>query len=220
MNDAYGVLSKKEILARIESNDLIFDPHLDVFQPQVDAVDLRLGLTFQIPKRWKMTKKGREQISIDPLNRDDLHNYDVITLEHGQTFELLPHEWIRAASLEKVKIPGDLMAIMFPRSSSSRDGLSVDITGPVDAHYDGFLTIPITNNTDQPYTLYPGTRIAQLVFTTLTSNTAFVRSRWAGTDVIINVKPEKDKREIELIKAGKLIDLKRDFSLDKKTDQV
>jgi dCTP deaminase len=209
-----GILSKKQIIERITKGDLSFDPGLDRFQPQVDAVDLRLGFTFQIPKRWKMTKKGREQITIDPFNRDDIHNYDVVTLEHGQTFELLPHEWVRASSLEKVKIPGDLIALMFPRSSVSRDGLSVDTTGPVDAHYEGFLIIPITNNTDQPYMLYPGVRIAQLIIATLTSPTEYIRSRWAGTDVITNVKPEKDKREIELIKTGKLGELKKDYPLE------
>jgi|WetSurMetagenome_2_1015567.scaffolds.fasta_scaffold483951_1 dCTP deaminase len=208
-----GILSKKQIIERIIKGDLAFDPPLDIFQPQIDAIDLRLGFTFQVPKRWKMTKKGREQIVIDPLNRDDLHNYDVITLEHGQTFELLPHEWVRCCSLERVKIPADLIALMFPRSSSSRDGLSVDITGPVDAHYDGFLIIPITNNTDQPYTLYPGTRIAQLIIATLTTPAIFVKSRWAGTDVVVNVKPEKDRREVELIKNGKIVELKKEFPL-------
>lgn len=214
--DQTGILSKKDILERVESGDIVFTPPLDIFQPQVDAVDIRLGFTFQVPKRWKMTKKGREQITIDPMNRDDSHNYDVVTLEHGQTFELLPHEWVRACSLEKVKIPGDLISIMFPRSSSSRDGLSVDITGPVDAHYEGFLIIPITNNTDQPYTLYPGVRIAQLVFSTLTNKTDFTKSRWAGTDVVINVKPEKDKREVELIRSGNLKELKKEFLLELK----
>ena len=45
-----GILSKEQILERVKKGDLSFTPSLDIFQPQVDAVDLRLGFTFQVPK--------------------------------------------------------------------------------------------------------------------------------------------------------------------------
>src|SRR5438105_15936371 len=86
-------------------------------------------------------------------------HFDVVELEKGQFFDLLPNEHILVSSLESIAIPDDLMAIMYPRSSINRKGISVDQTGIVDSGYEGQLVIPIRNNTQsQTVRLYPGER--------------------------------------------------------------
>lgn len=163
------VLSRTDIIDHVRKGTLAFEPGLDGFQMQPHAVDLRLGTTFRLPRHWHLTKNGREAIVVDPFEiNGDYH--EIIRLESGQVFELLPGEVIIAETLERVELNSDnLMAILFPRSSLNRRGLSVDLSGIVDVWYQGHLIIPVSNKTDQVIRLYPGERICQLVFETLSS---------------------------------------------------
>ncbi len=216
-----SILTKTEILERVEKKNIGFSPNLDAFQVQGHAIDLRLGFTFLVPKTWHITAQGRESISIDYLKEKEsgnsrIQNFDVIELEEGQTFDLLPHEYILAATLESVKIPNDLMAVLYPRSSTNRRGLSVDLTGIVDAGYEGQLVIPITNNThSQTIRLYPGERFCQIVFETLSKEIEMEKSRYHRKDIIegfIKKNPEKankDNTELSFITKGKIRDLKK-----------
>ena len=98
-------------------------------------------------------------------------NYQKIELIPGQFFDLAPGESIIASTLEKVMLKApDIMGVLYPRSSINRRGLSVDLTGIVDAFYSGHLMIPILNKTSsQVIRIYPGERICQLVFQKLTN---------------------------------------------------
>ncbi len=163
------ILTRHDILHRLQKGELSFSPNLDDYQNQPHAVDLRLGTTFYIPKIWKLTDKGREVLNVD-LTQSAGDNYEQIELKPGQFFELAPGESVIASTLEKVALNApDLMGVLYPRSSVNRRGLSVDMTGIVDAHYSGHLMIPILNKTQsQVIRIYPGERICQIVFQLLT----------------------------------------------------
>ena len=210
-----SILTKKQILERIESKNIIFEPNLDEFQIQAHAIDLRLGYTFLLPKRWHLTEKGREALNIDHLSDQRPDYFDVIELEKTQTFDLLPGEYVLASTLETVGIPDDLMAILYPRSSTNRKGLSVDLTGIVDSGYKGQLAIPIRNNTEsQTIKLYPGERFCQVVFEKLDEKAEIKESRYHQKDIIEgfikqNFKnKDRDLTETTLVKEGKIPELK------------
>lgn len=211
-----AILTRAEILARVESGDLGFHPSLDSFQVQMHAVDLRLGFTFLVPKAWRLTENGREALSIDPLKEHGPEYFDVIELEQGQYFELLPEEYVLVSTFETVKIPHDLMAVLYPRSSVNRKGLSVDLTGIIDSGYQGPLTLPIRNNTrSQVIRLHPGERFCQVVFEELASEVKQVRkSRWHQKDVVDKGSKEKSV-EMKLVFSGDVKKLKKDFPADK-----
>ncbi len=203
-----SVITKNQILSKIKSGEISFTPNLDEFQIQAHAVDLRLGFTFMIPKKWHLTTKGRE--SLDILNFDKVNSnyFDVVELEEGQYFDLLPGEHILVSTLETMKVPDDLMAILYPRSSTNRKGLSLDLTGVVDSGYEGQLTLPIRNNTQsQIVRLYPGERLCQVVFETLSEPVQARKSKYHQIDIIEGVKREKTEESI-LILNGKIKQLK------------
>ena len=162
------ILTRHEIGDLITNGKLEFSPALDAFQNQPHAVDLRLGTVFYLPKIWKLTEEGREVLNVD-VTESAGDNFEKIELKPGQYFELAPGESIIASTLEKVSLKSDnLMGVLYPRSSINRRGLSVDLTGIVDAHYCGHLMIPILNKTSsQVIRIYPGERICQIVFQTL-----------------------------------------------------
>jgi dCTP deaminase len=206
-----AILTRDEILTRVKDGSISISPSLDSFQLQAHAVDLRLGFTFLIPKSWRMTERGRSALTIDPLKDHGPEYFDVIELEQGQTFDLLPGEYVLVSTFETIKLPDDLMAVLYPRSSVNRKGLSVDLTGIIDAGYEGPLTLPIRNNTlSQVIQLHPGERICQVVFEELAHPIKARKSRWHMKDVVEKGKKEKSN-ETKLIFSGDIKKLKSNF---------
>jgi dCTP deaminase len=209
-----SVLVSDDIKKRIDDGSLSFKPRLDNFQLNPHSIDLRLGYTYMIPKSWRLTKKGRESLQIDYYkdgNKDI--KFDMVELEKGQYFDLLPNEYIIVSTLENLKVPDDLMGVLYPRSSTNRRGLSVDLSGVVDAGYEGQLIIPIKNNTlHQVIRLYPGERICQIIFEDLNSKVKPRKSRYHKKDIIDGFSagslPKEKEVEIAHILEGSILDLK------------
>ena len=208
-----SVLTREEILERIAKDEIAILPSVDEFQLQAHSVDLRLGFTFMLPKQYVITKEGREALRIDPLRNHGPEYFDVVELEQGQYFELLPGEHVLVSTLENIKVPKDLMGILYPRSSVNRKGLSVDLTGIIDSGYEGVLTLPVRNNTNsQIIRVYPGERFCQIVFEALTHGVEARQSRWHKKDVVEKGEAETSS-EIDLVLAGKIKELKSDFAI-------
>ncbi len=216
-----AILTRIQILERMKQENLGFSPNLDTFQLQEHSIDLRLGFTFLIPKSWQLTPRGREAVSIDSFG-DNVYpapHFDVVELEKGQYFELLPGEHITVSTLEAVKIPNDLMAVLYPRSSTNRRGLSVDLTGIVDSGYEGQLIIPLRNSTaHQTIRLYPGERICQIIFEELGHKVSPRRSRYHKKDIIegmiVEGQPKEREVEMALIRKGEIRELKAEHAVD------
>jgi dCTP deaminase len=210
-----SILTKSQILARVSDGSISFMPKLDRFQVQAHSIDLRLGYTFLVPKQAIITKAGREAVQVV----DSLKNgytqafFDVIELEEGQYFELLPGEHVTVSSLESIKVPQEIMAVLYPRSSVSRRGLAVDLTGIIDAGYEGQLMIPVRNNTSsQVIRVYPGERFCQVVFEELGDTAEKHISRYHKRDIAEGAAKDKTK-ELALISKGKIRELKSKYSI-------
>lgn len=203
-----SILTKNKIIESIKEGKLGFSPSLDIFQLKDHAVDLRIGFTFLVPKVWHITPRGRESLDFTYFDKANAEYFDVIELEEGQYFDLLPQEFVIASTLESLKIPNDLVAILYPRSSTNRRGLSLDLAGIINSGYEGQLTIPIRNNTkSQVVRLYPGERVCQIVFENLSEPITTEKSKYHKGDIIDGLKRE-NKKESKLILEGKIKELK------------
>lgn len=212
-----SIVVKNEIIASVKTGDLVFKPALDELQFRPHSVDLRLGYRFRVPTRaFNVTsnKQGRTATTLDhlALNNGQFTYYDEIKLKPGQYFDILPGESVLGFTLEEINVKSNtLMGILYPRSSVNRRGLSVDMTGIVDTGYKGNLMIPLHNISMQVIRLYPGERICQIVFERLEQA---VREGYQGRyHGILGYKPEANDREVELIRAGKIKDIKKEFKL-------
>lgn len=207
-----AVLTKNEILERIKIGSIAFSPCLDKFQVQAHSIDLRIGFTFIIPKSWVMAPEGRQALKVD--YGENRKYFDVVELEAGQYFEILPGEFIGISTLERVKVPTDIMGILYPRSSINRRGLSVDLSGIIDAGFEGNLLVPVRNNTtSQTIRIYPGERFCQIVFEDLASKITPRESRYHKKDVVVGVLKEMNSSEERLVRKGQIKDLKSKFPL-------
>ena len=74
------------------------------------------------------------------------------------------------ATLERISLPDDLVARLDGKSSLGRLGLQVHSTaGLADPGFTGQITLELSNMTRLPISLYPGMRVAQLVFEMLST---------------------------------------------------
>lgn len=219
-----SVFTRREIIEQIKTGGLSFEPGLDGFQLQPHAIDLRLGYTFYVAKTWEITQKGRTALTVDYLNNITSKNYfELIQLNPGQYFEILPREYIIASTLESVHLKRlNTMGVLYPRSSFNRRGLSVDLSGIIDTGYQGTLMIPIQNNTNnQTIKLYPGERICQMTLQSLNSELTpeeadlhgMHRAKYIGSDPnALSAKPDREEEKKYIIE-GRIEELKKNYHL-------
>jgi dCTP deaminase len=85
-------------------------------------------------------------------------------------FLLHPGEFVLGATAERVGLPDDLVGRIEGKSSLGRLGLLIHTTaGFVDAGFEGYLTLELSNVATLPITLYPGMKIGQISFLQMTS---------------------------------------------------
>ena len=75
-------------------------------------------------------------------------------------------------TLEWIKLPANLQGIVTARSSWAREGLSIATASLIHPGYKGVVTLELANLGQIPLSLYPGLRIAQIAFYTLTEDAA------------------------------------------------
>ena len=217
-------LSKKDILDAIKKGSISFNPELDKYQIQPNSIDIRLGNVFYVPKTWEYDEKGRHALIVDHLDlKDKKENFKILNLKPGQYFEILPNEFIIVSTAEEINLKApDIMAVMYARSSVIRRGLIIE-SGVVDVGYCGYLVIPIVNNTNgQIIRLYPGERICQLVFHSLSGGISDEEAQKHGMlcakyegSTVYNLESRSDSsEETRLIKDGKIKELKEKYKLD------
>lgn len=159
-----AILSDKTIKEYLEEGKIVIDPLKDEQQIQPSSVDMRLGDEFKV---FKVIRKPY----IDPKDEEDIAEYmESSTVHEGEAFIIHPNEFALATTQEYVKVPDDLVARVEGRSSMGRLGVTMHVTaGYVDPGFEGRITLEISNIGAMPVALYPGQRVCQLVFETMTT---------------------------------------------------
>ena len=159
-----AILSDKTIKEYLEEGKIVIDPLKDEQQIQPSSVDMRLGDEFKV---FKVIRKPY----IDPKDEEDIAEYmESSTVPEGEAFIIHPNEFALATTQEYVKVPDDLVARVEGRSSMGRLGVTMHVTaGYVDPGCEGRITLEISNIGAMPVALYPGQRVCQLVFETMTT---------------------------------------------------
>lgn len=158
------ILSDKTIKEYLNEKKIIIEPLKDEKQIQPSSVDMRLGNEFKV---FKVIRKPY----IDPKDEEDVSSYmELTTVEDGEAFIIHPNEFALATTNEYVKVPDDLVARVEGRSSMGRLGVTMHVTaGYIDPGFEGKITLEISNIGAMPVALYPGQRVCQIVFETMTT---------------------------------------------------
>lgn len=96
---------------------------------------------------------------IDPKNFDPKSFVDY----KGETCVIPPNSFILGRSIEYLRIPRKILGICIGKSTYARCGIIVNIT-PIEAEWEGQVTIEISNTTPLPVKVYAYEGIAQIIF--------------------------------------------------------
>lgn len=159
------ILSDRDIRERLARGDIVIDPLDDPeLQIQPASVDLRLAHTFVVYRLPHVP-------CIDPHDASTIEGYtETIEVAEGSAFVLQPGEFALGSTLERVRVPADLVARVEGRSSIGRLAVVVHATaGFIDPGFEGQITLELSNLGRCAVKLYPRMRISQVVFHTMTS---------------------------------------------------
>lgn len=160
-----AILSDIDIKKYLDEGLIIIDPLEDAErQIQPSSVDLRIGSEF---KGFRIIRKP----CIDPRDKSDIESYmESFHIGPDESFIIHPGEFALATTYETVRLPADLVARVEGRSSMGRLGITMHVTaGYIDPGFCGKITLEISNIGKMPVALYPGQRVCQIVFETMTS---------------------------------------------------
>jgi len=154
------VLSDRTIARLLGEGRIEIDPY-DKTLLQPSSVDVRVDRYFRVfhNARYAFIDVKKPQ--------DDLT--ELVEVAGEQAFILHPGEFVLGSTLERIRLPDDLVARLEGKSSLGRLGLLIHSTaGFIDPGWDGHVTLELSNVANLPITIYYGMKIGQLSFVQLT----------------------------------------------------
>ncbi len=120
------------------------------------------GYDIRVADEFKICSNIYDTIVLDPKNIDGASQRQF--LEYKQDEILIPaNSMMLCRSVEYFRIPRDIMCIAVGKSTYARCGIIANIT-PLEAEWEGYLTIELSNTTPLPVKVYANEGIAQLIF--------------------------------------------------------
>ena len=154
------VLSDATIARLLAEGRIEIDPY-DSALLQPSSVDVRVDRFFRVfhNNRYPFIDVKVEQAELTEL----------VEVDDDHPFVLHPGEFVLGSTLERLRLPDDLVARLEGKSSLGRLGLLIHSTaGFIDPGWDGHVTLELSNVANLPITIYRGMKIGQVSFMELT----------------------------------------------------
>jgi dCTP deaminase len=149
------ILSDRTIREELEGGRIEIEP-FDPASIQPSSVDLHVDSQFRV-----FANSRYPYIDVKSAMPDLTDLVEV----GEEPFILHPGEFVLGSTLERVRLPDDMVARLEGKSSLGRLGLLIHSTaGYVDPGWDGYLTLELSNVANLPITIYPGMKIGQISF--------------------------------------------------------
>jgi dCTP deaminase len=152
------VLSDRTIRRLLHEGRIEIEPY-DESLLQPSSVDVRVDRYFRVfhNARYPFIDVREAQEDLTELVKID-----------SEPFILHPGEFVLGSTLERIRLPDDLVARLEGKSSLGRLGLLIHSTaGFIDPGWDGHVTLELSNVANLPITIYHGMKIGQLSFVQL-----------------------------------------------------
>ena len=154
------VLSDRTIKQLLGEGRIEIDPY-DEALVQPSSVDVRVDRFFRVFRnsRYPYIDVKQEQEELTEL----------VEIDDATPFILHPGEFVLGSTLERIRLPDDLVARLEGKSSLGRLGLLIHSTaGFIDPGWDGHVTLELSNVANLPITIYFGMKIGQISFVQMT----------------------------------------------------
>src|SRR6266850_6118113 len=154
------VLADRTISRFLAEGRIEIDPY-DESLLQPSSVDVRVDRYFRVfhNARYPYIDVREPQDELTEL----------VEVNDERPFILHPGEFVLGSTLERIRLPDDLVARLEGKSSLGRLGLLIHSTaGFIDPGWDGHVTLELSNVANLPITIYPGMKIGQISFMQMT----------------------------------------------------
>ena len=158
------VLSDRTITRLLGEGRIEIDPY-DEALLQPSSVDVRVDRLFRVfhNNRYPYIDVKQPQDELTEL----------VEVADDQPFVLHPGEFVLGSTLERIRLPDDLVARLEGKSSLGRLGLLIHSTaGFIDPGWDGHVTLELSNVAKLPITIYYAMKIGQISFMQMTEPAA------------------------------------------------
>ncbi len=154
------VLSDATIRRLVAEGRIGIEPYEEALL-QPSSVDVRVDRYFRVFRNNRYpfidVKEQQEELT------------ELVEVDPETAFILHPGEFVLGSTLERIRLPDDLVARLEGKSSLGRLGLLIHSTaGFIDPGWDGHVTLELSNVANLPITIYVGMKIGQLSFMELT----------------------------------------------------
>ena len=96
---------------------------------------------------------------VDPKNFDEKSFVDL----KGEVCIIPPNSFALARTVERFKVPRNVLVVCLGKSSYARCGIVVNVT-PLEPEWEGFVTLEFSNTTPLPAKIYANEGVAQMLF--------------------------------------------------------
>src|ERR1700746_48262 len=154
------VLSDTTIARLLAEGRIEIDPY-DPALLQPSSVDVRVDKPLRV---FHNTLHPFIDVKVEQAELTELGEVDD---EHP--FVLHPGEFVLGSTLERIRLPDDLVARLEGKWSLGRLGLLIHSTaGFIDPGWNGHVTLELSNVANLPITIYPAMKIGQISFMQMT----------------------------------------------------
>ena len=116
------------------------------------------GYDARVSEEFKIFTNVNSEI-VDPKN---FKSTNFVT-KNGTECIIPPNSFALARTVEKFKIPKDILVICLGKSTYARCGIIVNVT-PLEPGWEGYVTLEFSNTTPRPAKIYANEGVAQFIF--------------------------------------------------------
>jgi dCTP deaminase len=155
------ILSDSSLREAIGTGRIGIEP-FDEAMVQPSSIDVRVDSMFRVFRN--------HTAPVIDVKQDMRELTELVEIADDGVFLLHPGEFALGSTRERVRVPDDLVARIEGKSSLGRLGLLIHSTaGFIDAGFNGHVTLELANVASLPITIYPGMKIGQISFMTMTT---------------------------------------------------
>jgi len=116
------------------------------------------GYDVRIANEFKIFTNINHMV-VDPKDFDPRSFVDF----EGEQCIIPPNSFALARTVERFKVPRDVIVVCLGKSTYARCGIIVNVT-PLEPEWEGIVTLEVSNTTPLPARIYAGEGIAQMLF--------------------------------------------------------
>ena len=154
-----SVLSDKTI-KKLALEEAMISPFVDkqVREGKISYGLSSYGYDARVSEEFKIFTNVNSEI-VDPKN---FKPTNFVTKNVSECI-IPPNSFVLARTVEKFKIPDDVLVICLGKSTYARCGIIVNVT-PLEPGWEGYVTLEFSNTTPLPAKIYANEGVAQFVF--------------------------------------------------------